>query len=131
MLRFINTIFFFIYLLSWVLIILHILSAAGNPRPLTDLVGDQNIWTVFHKKFTWILRVGSLRLQEKLVEGPPLYIPETEAGIYGSSFYTLLLTKLLILSVQKTFSLYLFVLLYFLLIFVILYWHFKIYFNKR
>ncbi|RXG67609.1 Folliculin [Armadillidium vulgare] len=55
--------------------------AAGNPRPLTDLVGDQNIWTVLHTKFTWILRVGSLRLQEKLVEGPPLYIPETEADV--------------------------------------------------
>ncbi|KAL7640006.1 UNVERIFIED_CONTAM: hypothetical protein RMT77_009420 [Armadillidium vulgare] len=67
--------------------------AAGNPRPLTDLVGDQNIWTVFHKKFTWILRVGSLRLQEKLVEGPPLYIPETEAGTFDLHYLLLVMTS--------------------------------------
>ncbi|XP_068248774.1 folliculin [Palaemon carinicauda] len=45
-------------------------SAAGQPRSLPELVGDEKIWEYLHSSSTWLLKAGGLRLQERLVEGP-------------------------------------------------------------
>lgn len=45
---------------------------AGQPRSLSELVGDEEVWSGLHSSFTWLLKAGGLRLQERLVEGPPV-----------------------------------------------------------
>ncbi|KAK3883195.1 hypothetical protein Pcinc_012469 [Petrolisthes cinctipes] len=45
---------------------------AGQPRSLSELVGEEQVWSGLHSSFTWLLKAGGLRLQERLVEGPPV-----------------------------------------------------------
>ncbi|CAL4129900.1 unnamed protein product, partial [Meganyctiphanes norvegica] len=45
---------------------------AGQPRSLVELVGSEGVWLKLHTSLTWLLKAGGLRLQERLVEGPPI-----------------------------------------------------------
>lgn len=47
---------------------------AGQPRSLSELVGEQEVWQHLHTAFTWLLKAGGLRLQERLVEGPSVNV---------------------------------------------------------
>lgn len=46
----------------------------GQPRSLSELVGEREVWQHLHSSFTWLLKAGGLRLQERLIEGPPVNI---------------------------------------------------------
>lgn len=45
---------------------------AGQPRSLCEMVGEDGVWQQLHSSFTWLLKASGLRLQERLVEGPPI-----------------------------------------------------------
>ncbi|XP_063858594.1 folliculin-like isoform X2 [Scylla paramamosain] len=45
---------------------------AGQPRSLCEMVGEEGVWQHLHSSFTWLLKASGLRLQERLVEGPPI-----------------------------------------------------------
>ena len=36
------------------------------------MVGEEGVWQHLHSSFTWLLKASGLRLQERLVEGPPI-----------------------------------------------------------
>ncbi len=42
-----------------------------SARSLMELTAHKKILCRLHKSFTWILKVGSNRLTERLLEGPP------------------------------------------------------------
>src|SRR6218665_330416 len=46
-------------------------SSSKPPRSLKDLTGDKHVFKWLHKAFTWLLKAGSNRLIERMVEGPP------------------------------------------------------------
>ncbi|ROT67311.1 folliculin-like protein [Penaeus vannamei] len=46
--------------------------AVGQPRSLPQLAGDEGVWQYLHSSFSWLMKAGGLRLQERLVEGPPV-----------------------------------------------------------
>lgn len=45
---------------------------AGQPRSLSEMVGEEGVWQHLHSSFTWLLKASGLKLQERLVEGPPV-----------------------------------------------------------
>lgn len=53
---------------------------AGQPRSFSELVGEADIWQHLHTSFTWLLKAGGLRLQERLVEGPPVNVYVTDGS---------------------------------------------------
>ncbi|XP_042236126.1 folliculin-like isoform X2 [Homarus americanus] len=57
---------------------------AGQPRSLAELVGEGEVWQHIHSSFTWILKSGGLRLQERLVEGPPVNIYVADGSTFSS-----------------------------------------------
>nr|XP_045609161.1 folliculin-like [Procambarus clarkii] len=68
---------------------------AGQPRSLSELVGEQDVWQHLHSSFTWLLKAGGLRLQERLVEGPPvnIYVSDgssVSGGLSVRQLYTIL-----------------------------------------
>ena len=50
----------------------NVLAVAGQPRSLCEMVGEEGVWQHLHSSFTWLLKASGLRLQERLVEGPPI-----------------------------------------------------------
>ncbi|KAG7160996.1 Folliculin-like [Homarus americanus] len=59
-------------------------DVAGQPRSLAELVGEGEVWQHIHSSFTWILKSGGLRLQERLVEGPPVNIYVADGSTFSS-----------------------------------------------
>lgn len=47
-------------------------TVAGQPRSLNEMVGEEGVWQHLHSSFTWLLKASGLKLQERLVEGPPV-----------------------------------------------------------
>lgn len=47
-------------------------TVAGQPRSLSEMVGEEGVWQHLHSSFTWLLKASGLKLQERLVEGPPI-----------------------------------------------------------
>ncbi|XP_069985377.1 folliculin [Penaeus vannamei] len=59
--------------------------AVGQPRSLPQLAGDEGVWQYLHSSFSWLMKAGGLRLQERLVEGPPVnaFVANDEADGIG------------------------------------------------
>ncbi|KAG0729756.1 Folliculin [Chionoecetes opilio] len=67
---------------------------AGQPRSLCEMVGEEAVWQHLHSSFTWLLKASGLRLQERLVEGPPIttFIADCseECGLTIQQLYSIL-----------------------------------------